>query len=285
MVVRAGPGNISEVNLNFQVRYSISWAQTILMVDCFNPLSIFNNYSPALKKWGLYWICPVCPSVISKLDITIDGNKIKQVDKQKLLGVYIDKNLLWTTHIDYLCSTISTKISLLKQLSRYVPVKVQKLFYQRYILPLIDYGSNTWRSTSKLNIERLSKLQKRAARIILKADFDTPSSEMFNELGWSAIANRHNYMYNKGVLTFKALNDLTPEYISDLLKPTSETHNRNLWSATNGSLSVPRSRTSLFDRSFSATAPKLWNSLPKEIITASSLENFKQLAKTHFMNR
>ena len=103
----------------------------------------------------------------SKLDITIDGNEIKQVDKQKLLGVYIDENLLWTAHIDYLCSTISTKISLLKQLSRYVPVKVQKLFYQGYILPLIDYGSNTWGSTSKLNIERLSKLQKRAARIIL----------------------------------------------------------------------------------------------------------------------
>ena len=191
----------------------------------------------------------------SKLDITIDSNEIKQVDKQKLLGVYIDENLLWTAHTDYLCSTISTKISLLKQLSTYVPVKVQKLFYQGYILPLIDYGSNTWDSTSKLNIERLSKLQKRAARIILKADFDTPSSEMFNELGWSTIANRHNY--NKAVLTFKALNDLTPEYISNLLKPTFETHNRNLRSATNGSLSVPRSRTSLFDRSFSATAPKL----------------------------
>ena len=85
----------------------------------------------------------------SKLEITIDGNEIKQVDKQKLLGVYIDENLLWTAHIDYLCSTISTKISLLNQLSRYVPVEVQKLFYQGYILPLIDYGSNTWGSTSK----------------------------------------------------------------------------------------------------------------------------------------
>ena len=207
----------------------------------------------------------------SKLDITIEGNGIKQVNKQKLLGVYIDENLLWTayTPIDYLCSTISTKISLFKQISRYVPLKVQKLFYQGYILPLIDYGSNTWGSTSKLNIERLSKLQKRAACIILKSDFDTPSSEMFNELGCSTVTNRHNY--NKAVLTFQALNDLTPEYISNLLKPTFETHNRNLRSATNDSLSVPRSRTSLFDRSFSATAPKLWNSLPKEIITTSSL--------------
>ena len=36
----------------------------------------------------------------SKLDITIDDNEIKQVDKQKVLGVYIDENLLWTAQID-----------------------------------------------------------------------------------------------------------------------------------------------------------------------------------------
>ena len=80
---------------------------------------------------------------------------------------------------------------------------------------------------------------------------------MFNELEWSTIANRHNN--NKAVLTYQALNDLTPEYISNLLKATSETHNDylNSMSATNGSLSVPRSRTSLFNRSFSATAPNM----------------------------
>ena len=111
------------------------------------------------------------------------------------------------------------KISLLKQLSTYVPVKGQKLFYQGYILPLIDYDSNTWGSTSKQNIERLSKLQKRAARIILKADFDTPSLEMFNELGWTTITKRHNY--SKAVFTYRALNNLTPEYISNLLNSRS----------------------------------------------------------------
>ena len=68
-------------------------------------------------------------------------------------------------------------------MASYVPLAVQKLFYQGYILPLIDYGSNTWGATSKNNIERISKLQKRAARIILHADYNTPSSEMFKELG------------------------------------------------------------------------------------------------------
>ena len=84
--------------------------------------------------------------------IKIGNNKIEQVDKQKLLGVFIDENLLWTAHIDYLCANISSKVSFLKQLSSYVPLEDQTLFYQGYILPLIDNGSNTWGAPSKNNI-------------------------------------------------------------------------------------------------------------------------------------
>ena len=53
------------------------------------------------------------------------------------------------------------------------------MFHQGYILPLIDYGSSTWDTTSKSNNEILSKLQERVARFILNAPYDTASSEMF----------------------------------------------------------------------------------------------------------
>ena len=105
-----------------------------------------------------------------KLEIKVDDICIQNVSKQKLLGIYIDENLNWSAHIEYLCSNISSKISLLRQLSEYVPTNVQKLFFQSYIMPLIDYGSVIWGSTSTSNLERLLKLQKRAARISLKAD-------------------------------------------------------------------------------------------------------------------
>ena len=51
--------------------------------------------------------------------------EILSVNKQKLLGMYIDENLLWSDHIDHLCSNISSKISLLKQLSSYIPLEAQ----------------------------------------------------------------------------------------------------------------------------------------------------------------
>ena len=186
---------------------------------------------------------------------TIDNTSIDNVSKQKLLGIYIDENLTWYTHIDHLFSLISSKISLLRQLSDYVPTEVQKLFYQGYILPYIDYGSIIWGSATGNHIERLSKLQKCAARIILHANFIAPSAPMFQELGWLTISNR--IKYNKAVLTYRALNNMTPEYISNLLKPISQTHTLNLRSSTNGSLYVPKPRTALYSGSFSCSAPKL----------------------------
>ena len=107
------------------------------------------------------------------------------------------------------------------------------MFYQGYILPLIDYGSSNWGTTSRSNLERLSKLQKRTARVVLNAPYDTASSDMFNALGWPIIEKRHSY--NKAVLTYKGLNNLTPLYITELLIPMSQTHNRALRSTSNGS--------------------------------------------------
>ena len=134
-------------------------------------------------------------------------------------------------------------------MSHYVPENIQKMFYQSYILPMIDHGSNSWGSTSKTNIERVNKLKKkkekkkRAARIISKTDYTTLSGDMFQQLEWMPVAKRINY--NKAVLTYKAMNNLTPSYISDLLTPTALVCNRNLRSSENGSLILPKTRTAL----------------------------------------
>lgn len=173
-------------------------------------------------------------------ELILDGVSIQNVTNLKLLGVYINENLNWSAQIDYLCSNLYSRISLLRQLSEYmyVPSEVQMQYYQSYILPFIDYGSVVWGSASMSNVERLYNLQKRAARIILKAEFQLASADMFNELRWQSVPSR--LKYNKAVLTYKAINYMTPEYLSNLLKPVSQTYYLNLRSSENGILHVPR---------------------------------------------
>ena len=147
-----------------------------------------------------------------------------------------------------------------------------KRFYQGFILPfLIDYDSIIWGTTSIANI------QKRAARIILKANFDTPSSLMFQELGWLSVEDR--LKCNKAVPTYIALNNLTPDYLTELLTPLSEIQSLNLRSSENGLLQRPLSRTTLFDNSFTCSAPKVWNALPQTARASGSLLTFKKNLK------
>ena len=96
---------------------------------------------------------------------------------------------------------------------------------------------------------------------------------MFAELGWQPVYQR--LAFNKAIFTYKALNGQTPEYITNLLKPVAETRDRHLRSSSNGTLAVPRSHTSIFDNSFSVSAPKLWNSLPVYLRNSSTLNGFK----------
>ena len=83
------------------------------------------------------------------------------------------------------------------------------------------------------------------------------------------------------VLVYKALNNLTPAYISDLLTPISQSHNRTLKSTTSGSLAVPRSKKAMYDGSFSSSAPWLWNTLPESVKKSASLKDFKRCVKEH----
>ena len=68
-------------------------------------------------------------NVPQEFDIKIDDRHFKKTQNHKLLGIHIDDKLSWSFHIDHLCSSISSKISLLRQLSKYVSIDVQKQFY------------------------------------------------------------------------------------------------------------------------------------------------------------
>ena len=67
------------------------------------------------------------------------------------------------------------------------------------------------------------------------------------------------------LITFKAIHGLAPEYLCDLL--TFKMSFYNLRCSGSILLSIPavRSKTTSGDRAFVVAAPKLWNSLPKEL--------------------
>ena len=214
---------------------------------------------------------------ISKLDtkeinVDINSHILENVHVEKLLGVHIDQNLDFTSHINFICKNISSKISLLKKIKQHLSLNHRKLFYNAYILPSIDYCLAVWGNTSKGNIERINKLQKYAARVILDKPPDSPSQPLFDELDWLNVYERIEY--NKGVMLYKSLNGLCPSYMSDLFS-YQNTDVYNLRSSSNLDLHLPRPIHENFKRSFQYSGVQIWNKLPSSLRCSNSLTSFK----------
>ena len=135
-----------------------------------------------------------------------------------------------------------------------------------------------WGNTTNANLTRLKKLQKRAARMILKADFTTPD-QLFKELNWLPFPKR--VQYHTYLTVCKSISGQTPEYISSLLTYVSDHHERQTRSTTLDLLDVPRSHSTNFDRAFSVQGPKLWNSLPADIRNSTPINRFKSELKRY----
>jgi hypothetical protein len=82
---------------------------------------------------------------------------------------------------------MSQRIGVLKNIKRNLPIKERILFFSSMIKPVMLYGSPVWDSCSRENIEKISKLQKRAARVILEADRRESSDSLFKQLNWLTV--------------------------------------------------------------------------------------------------
>ena len=156
----------------------------------------------------------------------------------------------------------------MKLLSKYVNQNSLKQYYNSYVLPVFDFRCVVWG-------------QKRAARMILKADFMTPSEQLFKELNWLPFPKR--VQYHTCLMVYKSITGQAPEYISSMLTYVPEHHERQTRSTVLDLLHIPRSHSAYFDRAFSVQGPKLWNSLPADIRNSTSINRLKLELKRYLL--
>ena len=150
---------------------------------------------------------------------------------------------------------------------------MRTLFYNAYILPHLDYCCTIWGNSSAASMESMIKFQKRAARLILDKDLETPSAELFAELKWLTFPER--VKFQKAVMMFKTMNNLNPPYIKNLFKFKNEIHDRSLRSASDNMLYVPKPKCELYRNSLAYSGSKIWNSIPQDVKNSSSVAIFK----------
>ena len=149
----------------------------------------------------------------SCLRLTINGTVLENVHVHKLLGVYIDNNLKWHHHIDDVCKRVNSKINLLKKVLYYLSDDMKHIFYNAYILPIMDYCCQIWGKGNTSHINKIYSLQKRIAKIVLRKPKRSSSLGLLKDLKWLTFTDRCKYQ--TAVLVYKIRNHMTPSYMAN----------------------------------------------------------------------
>lgn len=99
------------------------------------------------------------------------------VQSMKLLGLFINNKLNWNTHIDYLRTTCSKRLHILRRLRGLVPTSSLHKVYEALIRSLLDYSCSAFVGLNKKQSNILQRIQRRADKITRIEPSDTPLSK------------------------------------------------------------------------------------------------------------
>ena len=207
-----------------------------------------------------------------ELLLALNNENLNTINKDKILGVTIDNNLAWSSHINQICKKITSNLWLLSRIKEYLSVEHRTQFYKTYIQPHIDYCNLVWGGTSQLNLNRLFRLQKRACKIILDYNVENVLESM-KKLKILTIYER--LFLRKSKFMFKVYKSETPLYINEMFNLRAVNENLPvLRSSVSSNFTTPRPNREIFKQSITYSGPIVWNSLPSELRNLDTVNSF-----------
>ena len=121
-------------------------------------------------------------------------------------------------------------------------------------------------------IEKLQKLQNRAAKLATNSPFDATALPVIRALKRPTVRELIDFVAQEVV--FRSLNGVAPSYMKDMFTRVNNSTARSLRNAKID-LSLLVLKSAGGQKCFSYRGAKLWNSLGTEVRTSSNLRAFK----------
>ena len=124
-----------------------------------------NKLSLNTSKTEIIIFRPKNKQINKKLNFRISTQKIDICNKVQYLGVVLEENLEWNTHLNTLKLKLNRVIGLLCKIRHYVPKFLLKTLYYTIFYSHLIYACQIWGQSSN-TLNKIQPLQDKAVRII-----------------------------------------------------------------------------------------------------------------------
>ncbi len=198
---------------------------------------------------------------------------IEQVDTMKYLGLYLDRHLDFSEHIENTIRKVGQRIRMLWKMRGFISQDLALYLYKSLIHPVITYGDFIYDGGLKLNLSSMQIAQNKALRAVRKCKPDYPNKRLHAELGVEMLD------VSTAKMVFRGIHNQGPPELNNMINIYAP--NRALRLETLNLLLPPKCKTSMGDTDIAVRGCLYWNQFEYNICTINDLENFKSTLKEY----
>ena len=141
----------------------------------------------------------------------LNGHVLSSVKTSPYLEVLLSEDLSFSPHIGKVSQKASSNLGFISRNLKGCPERLKELAYITLVRPSLEYASSVWDPHTRLDIDKLEKIQCRAARFVKgysryrRADTDNITSrDLINILKWDSLASSRKM--SRLCMLYKAVN-------------------------------------------------------------------------------
>ena len=206
-------------------------------------------------------------------DFSFKNTIIRNVNEEKILGIVIDNNLNFKSHMKKICEKANQKLSALARISKLTTSTQRKKLINSFINSQLICRPLIWMFSSKGCDKRINKIHERSLRLILN-NYESSFDSLLSTLYEKTIHQRGiNVLVTE---VFKYLNGYFPNLMHEVFYLRQNHHNLRNFNAF--ATDNPRNKYLLNSSVYRGN--QLWQTLPSEIKGCESMQLFKDKIKT-----
>ena len=202
--------------------------------------------------------------------ITPDGTTLSPIETVRDLGVQISSDLSWSPHIENITDTARQMSAWILSVFQSRDEELMMILYKSLVRSRLEFSCPLWSPTKVEDIVKLEQIQRQFTSKISGYQ-DLHYYDRLKGLQLMSLQRRRERYYL--LYLHKVLHEVVP---NDINITFHHNDRRGLCANIPPILRHTKAKfQSMFDSSFAVLAPRLWNSLPKQIRREEKFEKFK----------